>query len=325
MLLEILESYLSKRRKAAARAREGPNDQALKELFRGPFADAVKELPNPFEYNIANLVTEDRFGELRTFCANHDLSGKYKAVFDASQEALSIQDQSSPGSVSNIAARIWGHDLNGIAGTVLNGASLISSYLGSSLRYFAPSYTNFHIFTTTMVALVEGMASKCIYSFPTENLKLFLGATHNDNADVSIGGIHPNQTITNVEYVALWQAMKNAYQSEGARISIDLSEDSRGRNITVQDYGTGLVDAMGQPLSRFQMPKVFGEYTTKNTGGLGLQVIREITELCGGSVELRSRAVTVQSPYSVKPGQLFARRMKGGTPAGLQVRLYFPR
>ncbi len=84
---------------------------------------------------------------------------------------------------------------------------------------------------------------------------------------------------------ALINLLKNAHESGGAAEDVELAIETRGRDlrIEVRDRGAGMTDSvLAQALLPF--------YSTKRSGsGLGLALVREITEAHGGRVQLGNR------------------------------------
>ncbi|HKQ08497.1 MAG TPA: ATP-binding protein [Blastocatellia bacterium] len=100
----------------------------------------------------------------------------------------------------------------------------------------------------------------------------------------------------------VWNLLSNAikFTPDGGEVSVALSRQTGGAEITVSDTGQGIsADFLPHVFDRFRQAD--SSYTRKHGGlGLGLAIVRHLVELHGGTVEARSAGQNQGATFTVR-------------------------
>lgn len=98
-------------------------------------------------------------------------------------------------------------------------------------------------------------------------------------------------TTTDTLFIAQ-QWIKNAAYAGGSDIRVCLEAGEDHECLTVADNARGIVDAQGNPVSPQELHTIFGDFSTKKGGGLGLQLVKALVEMRGGVLSVASKTAT---------------------------------
>jgi len=142
------------------------------------------------------------------------------------------------------------------------------------------------------------------------------------------------KTINSREYISLYQLLKNVPEPAGGRkvsVDIEISRGTEERLLVVRDNGPGIMDREGNPISAERLPEIFGEYSSREGGGLGLQLVKALVELSSSEGRRAEKGYVNVSTRSEKGSALFYSTSEAvpGTlerelaRSGTEFRLYF--
>lgn len=109
----------------------------------------------------------------------------------------------------------------------------------------------------------------------------------------------------------LWNVLSNAikFSEPGGRVVVLLTRDARVLQLVVRDYGKGIEpEFLGQVFDKFAQG-VSPENRAHGGLGLGMAIVKQLTELHGGRVRAesagagRGTTITVEMPLQRQPGQ----------------------
>lgn len=175
---------------------------------------------------------------------------------------------------------------------------------------------NFYITMAMLTAQDSSFVTEQSFSYSKEvlkRLKYTLKKTFDfPNAE--------DQTIDSSAYVAISQFIKNA---KSDTISVTTGNDKNFTYWSVKDFGPGIRDKKGNPISPEILPTIFGDYSTKELGGLGLQVVKLISDIRGGHVAVKTNTPDYSLAYSTKTQSI--EKLDPDSMPGTEFRIYLPK
>jgi|APSaa5957512622_1039677.scaffolds.fasta_scaffold00920_17 light-regulated signal transduction histidine kinase (bacteriophytochrome) len=197
---------------------------------------------------------------------------------------------------TSLAAKIPNHDLkNFLYGLNINVDFLInrvgkSEYAtrnfkeGTLVEEILDDIMPYRSFCLSMTYLASNGNMKFTSSIPVKQIKHFLKTSSNYKMDFKTGKNDSNSILT-PEYIALLQIVKNAPTLP--TVCYGVKEDLTF--IQVEDSGPGFRDKDGNFLPPERLPEIFGNFSTRKKGGLGLQVAKELVHLRGGYLTVETK------------------------------------
>ncbi len=229
-----------------------------------------------FSRKIFFPITEQQMGFVVPYLAELAASDVVRNFTDKIQNLQKRGDQS-------LALALYGHDLI---------SELLSGYLTLDIFRRNPqlnisrtkaqktltSVAVLYQFTRTMGYFASHGDPQYISYFPCEQLPFLLESSFAHGGDIHsmVAG-----NVTNLEYVALHEIIKNA----PTRWEFYITTDSTSVQYIIQDFGSGIRHKDGRPLTANEIPKIFESFTTKGSG-LGLRVARDLIHSLGGYIEV---------------------------------------
>lgn len=174
----------------------------------------------------------------------------------------------------------------------------------------------FRLIGITGAYIASGGNARFEETIPTSQLELLLSdvSKYRISIDSSEG------IVKTPEYVALHQIVKNAR----GNFVVVYREGERWAKLSCQDQGPGICYENGTPLPPEKLPMVFGNFSTRKNGGLGLQFTKRLIELRKGDIEIISSPVYGHaSEYSTLTRMSRIIQEPGFN--GTRFTLYFPR
>lgn len=235
-------------------------------------------LPEELKLEVANTVSKERFRVVN----------KLVCQMGVDPEKFSVTPRAA------LAARIPNHDQGGLAlaGDDFGYLEQIKtkerkiefcSRLGifdSCLR----SSTQYRAFSLTIAYLALDGNPKYTAQLPLSLLPAIIYSPKYDF--VFEPGENDQTRILTPEYVALLQIIKNAPVKPTLRYHFNNDQIA----LEVADQGAGIKDREGQPLALESLGQIFGNFTTKSQGGLGLQIAKELVHLRGGYIVVETKS-----------------------------------
>ena len=184
-----------------------------------------------------------------------------------------------------LASRIPGHDLTNISFGINTDEA--DKDEGKYKKLLA-LYTRYRAFCLTMPYVASGGDPQFLSQIPTEWLSPLLSSlSTNRHVDVTVSDRSPS-SITTAQYVALEQLVKNARRG----LSVEIDDTDYHTLLSVSDKGPGLyhepVEDQPVPLPDNLVPTIFGDFSTREYGGFGLQLVKALTEFDGGYIDVTS-------------------------------------
>lgn len=262
----------------------------------------------------------------------------------------------------NLALRISDHDLNNLAESFFGICSLYSG--GGVVKLpenFFMAYTNYRTLVLTLVDLGLRGAPEFVKKLPTSQIGYLL---QRDNLDLRVTDLRVTQaayepgtgskmnalcgemniprsdmavsggSITVREYVSLYQLVKNVplpAKSQNVSVEIEISGNNEWDLLVVRDNGPGILDRRGNPISAKRLPEIFGEYSSREGGGLGLQLVKALVELPSTNGNGAEKGYVSVSTKSERGEHLLfyctsdevSRTLERELASGTEFRLYF--
>lgn len=189
------------------------------------------------------------------------------------------------------AARIIGHDLRSAYNVIAievqlhKALSNTGRYPETNKRKLALYLANLR-YTYQAMGYLATKGEHFVEPIPTEHLSDLVksrGLPFTQVEALSFGVIDPGVLLP-PEYLAVCQYITNAR----GRFAVSVKLGDTEKTIQVRDYGHGLLNEDGTPMRPEKLSTIFSEYSTKKNGGLGLQLVRDVHALLGGSYEVYS-------------------------------------
>ena len=266
----------------------------LQELIDKEFGETVLEIPNPFEKGWLLPLSDASLSEINL---NLDLLIDMKKIEEIRRLAKVIHNEGKQNQKTDdvsLAARLCTHDLQGQWALYMN----IAGQMHENKKYrknkgkIEDLITLLSLTRTvslTMAYLASGGDAKYVSAVPTSQIPFFVPG----NKMIWEPELVECESITIVDYIILRQFIRNAK----TYCSPEIKNAGSYNIIFVADKGTGIVDKDGIQISKEEIGKIFGNYTTKREGGTGLIVADRLAQLSGGYIELVS--VTEGNPAIV--------------------------
>ncbi len=198
-------------------------------------------------------------------------------------DAKAKQIKKTAGAPHSLAARLYDHDLIGEM-TYLQG-------MGSILRReprlpindveanrFMRKHTSFRLFGLAMGYLASDHNPDYLSFFPPSQLDTLLSSASQKSRTIYTA---VSYDLSNVEYVALHQIVKNA----PAHYELYVKTENSFSQYLIQDLGGGIRHKDKTPLTAAELPEIFNEFSTKGSGH-GLQIARHLIHSLGGHIEV---------------------------------------
>lgn len=233
--------------------------------------------------------------DLRTLRAHYGAEAVESGDLKKLRQDLWARRREYDGSLlESIGARLWGHDLVNTFGVMRTYIDLLKRKperidKSSMVDNYLDCLVNFKAIGMTVGYLASGGENALGFEIPTDQLQYLLKNAGKGKGEVNVDNSAPD-TIDFATYTALFQYVKNA-GSRGDVSSINVSARLRGGKAIycVADDGPGLVMLDGEPLPHDSIKRVFGDYSSREGGGLGLQVAEAVAKLRGGSAQVDSK------------------------------------
>ncbi|HLC70424.1 MAG TPA: hypothetical protein VJI32_00320 [Candidatus Nanoarchaeia archaeon] len=202
-----------------------------------------------------------------------------------------------PGAPRSLAARLYDHDLIGEI-TYLQGMESIVrrepefTIDDTDATRFMRKLTTIRLFGLTMGYLASDHQPGYLSFFPPSQLDYLLTSSSQQSRE-----IHTpiSTTISNVEYVALHQIIKNA----PARWELYANNEKQCTKYRIQDFGAGICHKDKTPLTADELPEIFNEFSTKDSGH-GLQIARHLIHSLGGHIDVVTTTEKATLRYSTR-------------------------
>ncbi|MDO8656511.1 MAG: ATP-binding protein [Nanoarchaeota archaeon] len=266
-------------------------DEFIVHEFVPPVEKLMDIYANGWQFPLTTGQTE----EARKYMAS--LSSEQSLRKICNQAERLIQHQS-------LAARLYGHDLRGEITYCLWISTVSPQEISSkTVNTFMRKLTVFRLFGLTMGYLSSQEKEKYLTSFPVDQLDYLLASASQQNRKISQSLSDP---ISNVEFVILYEIVKNA----PTQWELSINKQKKEISYTVQDFGQGIrCKKKGEsdealPLPAQEYPRLFKDFSTKEEGGLGLQIVKKLTDSLQGYVEIVSTTELATIHYSTKDEQI---------------------
>lgn len=237
----------------------------------------------------------------------------------------------------NLALRIIGHDLVNIGSNIIAELSFYQTFnrllnpKELPPQYFFQNYTNYRTLVLTMADLGLDGALDFVTKLPVSQLEYLLSLDGENLPTVTCTSLDL-KTINSREYVCLYQLVKNVPVSIGERRWVDINIYDLGEKhlLVVRDNGSGILDKDGNPISAERLPEIFGDYSSRKGGGLGLQLVKALVELPPPNGKRTEKGYVSVSTKSEKGAPLFystsdriSRTLESNFAPGTEFTLYF--
>lgn len=194
-----------------------------------------------------------------------------------------------------LAFKIVDHDVIGIVGTMNNAVIHARRYKQGMLDPEFPEnqMTRFIRSVDVLRYLGLSMLSLASQGNPQYDVPISLSRIP---SLLSIGpNIHPPSSCTTQSSLSaidlpVWFALYQVAKNARGNYEITIDHDDASLKIAVSDTGPGLVTASNIPMTKENIPTIFGDYSSRRGGGLGLKLVKRFTEILSGNVEVVSRA-----------------------------------
>ena len=169
----------------------------------------------------------------------------------------------------------------------------------------------------TSAYLASGANEKYLYGIPASQLEFLLGKISRYKSNFSI---FPEGCILNPEFSALYQITKDAC----GNFLITIENNGPYKVLRFLDDGPGIRDREKQSLPQERLHEIFDEFSSRQGGGLGLQVARALMSLRGGHIEVTTRTEGNQPiAASTFHGEIIPYNIE--TPTGTSFAIYIPK
>lgn len=267
---------------------------------------ALKILPDMFKRGITFPADE---ADERRFMETLDLKA-IKQFADFVQEYTAEQRGEAEKKELKLALRIPGHDLNGLSSNVISLSQLYkdSGKLIHPQEYFR-DYTCYRTLVLTMADLGVGGEPDFMTKLPIPQLENLLSQ---GRINPKVANTTPElKMINSREFVSLYQLVKNVPQPrrrEDNSVKIKITIKREESLLVVRDNGPGILDREGNPISAERLPDLFGDYSTKDRGGLGLQLVKALVELPPPNGKRKSEPgyISVSTKYKRGPSLFYS-------------------
>ncbi len=218
------------------------------------------------------------------------------------------------GSPHSLAAKLYDHDLVGEI-TYLQGMESIlrkepSFHINDAeAARFMRKLTSFRLFGLTMGYLASDHHPNYLSFLPPQQLEPLLTSASLKSRKIQTPISH---TISNVEYVALHQIVKNA----PAHWELYARNEGTSTRYLIEDLGGGIRHKEKTPLTADELPEIFNEFSTKGSGH-GLQIARHLIHSLGGHIEVVTTTEKGTLRYSTQQ-----EKAESSAPFGVQGTLF---
>ena len=192
---------------------------------------------------------------------------------------------------TSLAVRLIPHDLNNFLSVVRLFAEQVAEnpfLIENSQRMedYLYSTTNMRLTAIAMAYLATPAEQR--NAFETEVPLSLLPRLLKSSIGLGVNTIWElhDGSVTAPTYTSVYQIVKNS------KYSFSLKAEPWGAYgvlLSYADGGSGLLDELGQPLPQERVHEIFGNFSSRQGGGLGLQVVKALIHSQGGSIYVQSR------------------------------------
>jgi len=298
--------------------------ESLNKLFNS-LGDIALNLTDQFSEGWHFPISEEDADKIRARWGEvFDLTSIKKGINGIIYFGIEISTRKKEEGISKneqLAYRLFNHDiftLAALAKQLAEGPSIIPERLddiGYINRAFN-RYTNLRLFALGAAYLATEGDSRFSANLPASQIKSLIQYTTRRSFEFTI---ERDDLINCAVYTVFYQVMKNSQWD----IQCRYQRDENGGMLHYQDGATGILDQDGKPISKDKLPSIFGEFSTRKRGGLGLQVTKALIDLLGGSIQvISSNEGRAPIKYDTKTGVIETLAQDKHT--GTQFKLYFP-
>lgn len=198
-------------------------------------------------------------------------------------DAKAKKMKKTAGALHSLAARLYDHDLIGEITYLQGMESILRKEPGlpindTEANRFMRKLTSFRLFGLAMGYLASDHNADYLSFFPQSQLDYLLTFASLKSRKIQSMVSH---NLSNVEYVALHQIVKNA----PAHYELYAKNEGLFTKYLIQDLGGGIRHKDKIPLTANELPEIFNEFSTKDSGH-GLQIARHLVHSLGGHIEV---------------------------------------
>lgn len=254
----------------------------------------------PLRTSVLQLARDGVLGSEELLARKMDkktLSDVSKMMKIWKEEVIEIQKAMLATGEKSLAARIPGHDFNNLT-TPLNLSDVNVGdnekniqEMGAVIR---SCLMEFRALVASMGLLQLGPDHGSVYLRPMAGADVAM--LLNRKAGVRVTSYVPE--ISTAVYFSIYQMIKNAFYYKAKAVSVAFEETDEHQAVHVNDNGFGIRDAQGNPMPSSELPQIFGAYSSRPDGGLGLEAVKNITEMQNGKVAVATRALGHESIQS---------------------------
>ena len=294
------------------------NPDSLGKYIANQIRVSIDSIPNPIAEGIRIPLDDSNLSE---FHQGNELVAKVQeAAANYSKLPEDLVSLLVDRSIA-LSLKLFSHDLAGIyVSALLLGKSIEKNpdYAKNPdvVNEFLREILKFKLLGLTGAYLASGGEQSYEQRIPLSQLEFLLDKV----SRFQIVAVFGEGFIKSPEYAALYQIVKNA---RGNAV-VSYKEGGKWAKLSIQDNGTGILDEDGNPMPPERLHEIFGEFSTRKNGGLGLQVARRLMELRRGDIEVVSSPIgSLAGEYSTLTG--LSQVIDSPRFHGTKFTLYFPR
>lgn len=246
------------------------------------FGTAITELPNPFQAGVVFPLTDS--SPKPGIIIDDILMRRIQITAQLYSKIVETSSNRDSKDISFLGSLV-DHDLSNIYLLLValqpafaNSPEGLNNY--KILNVFFKHLAQYRLLGLAGAYIACNGNNKLQETVPAANLEFLLSGVskHAISACVEDGNV---QTP---EVAALYQIVKNA------RSDFILSYHGEGNcaRFRFQDEGSGIRDEEGKPMPAERLHEIFGTFSTRKSGGLGLQLVKRLLELRRGNIEVIS-------------------------------------
>ncbi len=264
----------------------------LQQCILHEFTPPVLQLMDIYARDWRLPLTAEQADEATTYIHRLAAQDTFKKIDAKAQKIKKIT-----GAHTSLAARLYDHDLVGeitycqLATNIVRKEPLFT-FVDAEATSFMRKLTSFRLFGLTIGYLVSDHHPDYLSFFPPFQLEHLLISASPKSREIHTAVSH---NLSNVEYVALHQIVKNA----PARWELYVKNEGPFTRYIIQDSGSGIRHKDKTPLTVEELPEIFNEFSTKESGH-GLQIARHLIHSLGGYLEVITTTERATLRYSTR-------------------------